>query len=184
MFCRSLFSDTLGRIPRGIHTGNSNVLCVLLHFSLCVKPPCSFVMRLPNRLDCSMEVFLPTLFLFTPGRTRGFVKPEGTNKGAISRMQDGTFFNIEALRIRGFRSDLRCTGLPDSYHRSFPQRYKRYRFLLFEQYRCGRIVRPADRSCLCYGAGGVPGRGEIPMSSVSSRTPVDFLLRIWGMRSS
>ena len=29
-----------------------------------------------------------------------------------------------------------------------------------------------------------PGRGEIPMSSVSSRTPVDFLLRIWGMRSS
>lgn len=25
--------------------------------------------------------------------------------------------------IRGFRSDLRCTGLPDSYHRSFPQRY-------------------------------------------------------------
>ena len=37
---------------------------------------------------------------------------------------------------------------------------------------------------LPYGAGGVPGRGEIPMSSVSSRTPVDFLLRIWGMRSS
>ena len=37
---------------------------------------------------------------------------------------------------------------------------------------------------LLYGAGGVPGRGEIPMSSVSSRTPVDFLLRIWGMRSS
>ena len=31
---------------------------------------------------------------------------------------------------------------------------------------------------LPYGAGGVPGRGEIPMSSVSSRTPVDFLLRI------
>ena len=28
------------------------------------------------------------------------------------------------------------------------------------------------------------GRSEIPMSSVSSRTPVDFLLRIWGMRSS
>ena len=37
---------------------------------------------------------------------------------------------------------------------------------------------------LPYGAGGVPGRGEIPMSSVSSLTPVDFLLRIWGMRSS
>ena len=37
---------------------------------------------------------------------------------------------------------------------------------------------------LLYGAGGEPGRGEIPMSSVSSRTPVDFLLRIWGMRSS
>ena len=37
---------------------------------------------------------------------------------------------------------------------------------------------------LLYGAGGVPGRGEIPMSSVSSRTLVDFLLRIWGMRSS
>ena len=37
---------------------------------------------------------------------------------------------------------------------------------------------------LPYGAGGVPGRSEIPMSSVSSRTPVDFLLRIWGMRSS
>ena len=33
---------------------------------------------------------------------------------------------------------------------------------------------------LPYGAGGVPGRGEIPMSSVSSRTLVDFLLRIWG----
>ena len=31
---------------------------------------------------------------------------------------------------------------------------------------------------LPYGAGGVPGRGEISMSSVSSRTPVDFLLRI------
>ena len=31
---------------------------------------------------------------------------------------------------------------------------------------------------LPYGAGGVPGRGEIPMSSVSSRTPVDFLLRM------
>jgi len=28
------------------------------------------------------------------------------------------------------------------------------------------------------------GIGEIPMSSVSSRTPVDFLFRIWGMRSS
>ena len=37
---------------------------------------------------------------------------------------------------------------------------------------------------LPYGAGGVPGRGEIPMSSVSNRTPVDFLLRIWGMRSN
>ena len=34
---------------------------------------------------------------------------------------------------------------------------------------------------LPYGAGGVPGRGEIPMSSVSNRTPVDFLLRIWGI---
>ena len=34
---------------------------------------------------------------------------------------------------------------------------------------------------LPYGAGGVPGRGEIPMSSVSSRTLVDFLLRIWGI---
>ena len=33
---------------------------------------------------------------------------------------------------------------------------------------------------LPYGAGGVAGRGEIPMSSVSSRTPVDFLLRILG----
>ena len=40
------------------------------------------------------------------------------------------------------------------------------------------------KSARSYGAGGVPGRGEIPMSSVSSRTPVDFLLRIWGMRSS
>ena len=37
---------------------------------------------------------------------------------------------------------------------------------------------------LPYGAGGEPGRGETPMSSVSSRTPVDFLLRIWGMRSN
>ena len=33
---------------------------------------------------------------------------------------------------------------------------------------------------LLYGAGGVPGRGEIPMSSVSSRTPVDFLFCILG----
>ena len=29
---------------------------------------------------------------------------------------------------------------------------------------------------LLYGAGGVPGRGEIPMDSVSSRAPDDFLL--------
>ena len=37
---------------------------------------------------------------------------------------------------------------------------------------------------LLYGAGGEPGRGEIPMSLVSNQTLVDFLLRIWGMRSS
>ena len=37
---------------------------------------------------------------------------------------------------------------------------------------------------LLYGAGGVPGGGEIPMSSVSNWTLVDFLLRIWGMRSN
>ena len=37
---------------------------------------------------------------------------------------------------------------------------------------------------LLYGAGGEPGRGEIPMSSVSNWTLVDFLLRIWGMRSN
>lgn len=61
-----------------------------------------------------------------------------------------TYFNISAPRIRGFRSDLRCTGLPDSYHRSFPQRYKQYRFRLFGQYRCGRIVRPADPTNPCY----------------------------------
>ena len=100
MFCRSLFSDTLGRIPRGIHTGNSNVLCVLLHFSLCVKPPCSFVMRLPNRLDCSMEVFLPTLFLFTPGRTRGFVKPEGTKNTGFSFGKSGLLYTQKPLAGR------------------------------------------------------------------------------------
>ena len=37
---------------------------------------------------------------------------------------------------------------------------------------------------LLYGAGGVPGRGEIPMSSVSSRTPVDFLFCILGSREN
>ena len=60
------------------------------------------------------------------------------------------FVSSSVLRIRGFRSDLRCTGLPDSYHRSFPQRYKRYRFRLFGQYRCGRIVHPADPTNPCY----------------------------------
>ena len=33
---------------------------------------------------------------------------------------------------------------------------------------------------LLYGAGGEPGRGEIPMSLISSQTLVDFLLCIWG----
>ena len=37
---------------------------------------------------------------------------------------------------------------------------------------------------LLYGVGGVPGEGEIPMSLVSSQMLVDFLLRIWGMRSN
>ena len=74
------------RIPRGIHTGNWNVLCVLLHFSSCVKPPCSFVMRLPNLLDCSMEVLFAKAFLPTPGLTRGFVKPEGNNKNRSARL--------------------------------------------------------------------------------------------------
>ena len=37
---------------------------------------------------------------------------------------------------------------------------------------------------LLYGAGGVPGRGEIPMSLISSQTLVDFLLCIWGIRSN
>ena len=80
LFCRSLFSRTLARIPHGIRIDNWNVLCVLPHFSSCVKPPCPFVMRLPNRLDCSMEVLFAKAFLPTPGRTRGFVKPEGSNK--------------------------------------------------------------------------------------------------------
>ena len=37
---------------------------------------------------------------------------------------------------------------------------------------------------LLYGAGGVPGRGEIPMSLVSNRTPVDFLFYILGSRKN
>ena len=37
---------------------------------------------------------------------------------------------------------------------------------------------------LPYGVGGVPGRGEIPMSSVSNRTPVDFLFCILGSRKN
>ena len=35
---------------------------------------------------------------------------------------------------------------------------------------------------LLYGAGGEPGRGEIPMSSESNRTPVDFP-RTWGVEN-
>ena len=49
-------------------------------FFTCVKPPCSFVMRLPNHLDCSTEVLFAKAFLFTPGRTRGFVMPKGNKK--------------------------------------------------------------------------------------------------------
>lgn len=59
-------------------------------------------------------------------------------------------FNNSALRIRGFRNDLRCTGLPGNYRLSFLQQYRRYRFRLFGQYRCGRIVRPADPKNPCY----------------------------------
>lgn len=53
-------------------------------------------------------------------------------------------------RIRGFHSDLRCTGLLGNYRLSFPQQYRRNRFQLFGQYRCGRIVHPADPTNLCY----------------------------------
>lgn len=49
-----------------------------------------------------------------------------------SKVSRWLFVSSSELRIRGFRSDLRCTGLPDSYHRSFPQRYKRYRFRLLD----------------------------------------------------
>ena len=49
-------------------------------FFTCVKPPCSFVMRLPNLLDCSMEVSFAKTFLFTPARTSGFLLPNGNNK--------------------------------------------------------------------------------------------------------
>ena len=64
LFCRSLFSSSLVRIPHGIHIGDSNGLCVLFHFSSCVKPPCSFVMWLPNRLDCSTEALFAKAFSY------------------------------------------------------------------------------------------------------------------------
>lgn len=54
-----LLSIFHGRI---VSTGNWNALYVLLHFSPCVKPPRSFVMRLPNHLDCSTEIFCRTFF--------------------------------------------------------------------------------------------------------------------------
>ena len=72
------------------------------------------------------------------------------NNRVASRDVSNYYFNIAVPHIRGFRSNLRCTGLPDSYHRSFPQRYKRYRFRLFGQCRCGRIVHPADPTNPCY----------------------------------
>ena len=59
-------------------------------------------------------------------------------------------FNNSALRIRGFRNDLRCTGLPGNYRLSFLQQYRRYRFQLFGQCRYGQIVRPADPTNPCY----------------------------------
>ena len=42
-------------------------------------------MRLPNHLDCSMEVLFAKAFLSTPGSTRGFVKPKGSNEQPLQK---------------------------------------------------------------------------------------------------
>ena len=48
---------------------------------------------------------MPTLFLFTPGRTRGFVKPEGTKKAS----EGGTMPSSEAfLSALAQRDPLAC----------------------------------------------------------------------------
>ena len=60
-------------------------------------------MRLPNHLDCSTEVLFAKAFLFTPGRTRGFVMPKGNKnfrppfiKGGEKSKRAASFWPLSA----------------------------------------------------------------------------------------
>ena len=79
-----LFSGTLARIPRGIHTANWNVLCGLLHFSSRVKPPCSFVMAAVKPSPLEHGGFFAHAFLPAPGST-GELKPKRSKKSQYQK---------------------------------------------------------------------------------------------------
>ena len=67
-------------------------------------------MRLPNHLDCGMEVLFAKAFLFTPGRTRGFIKPEGNNKKSLPENFQEEIFERLMLLLSAFCQQLPVIG--------------------------------------------------------------------------